>query len=387
MSPHEQLTMRQAVLARLGGSPAAVQQVLRYGDNRFDRTKLPGVPVLPLPDEPHLEAWRAYAAQQGSDPLRALQERLPQLCIPIRQGISHTPAYDEVIHRGRPFRAEAFGGTLTLEHPEALRLIICEHAAGALPVCMTPHRTDFVTLTQALAFHHEPVALTASVNAHTLAGIINWDRVRRYQAHWLAQQGNAPGASWGQEMRRIATTEKARFYDRLMLLCEHPYSGLSAQQLGLDLAEEVWLQRSTVWRLEHEFTHYATMRLYSSMSLHLFDETLCDWAGMTAALGRFEARWFLQCLGLEAWPHIRQDGRVHSYRQDLDDEAFALQCHLMVHVAAGVEALSREYYTEHERMVFLLALTQLTLELLASEEREAFFLPAYAEGRRLLGLV
>jgi hypothetical protein len=122
------------------------------------------------------------------------------------------------------------------------------------------------------------------------------------------------------------------------------------------------------------------------MSLNLFDETICDWAGMTAALGRFEGRWFLQFLGLEDWPRVRPDGRIYSYRQTLDDEAFILQCRLMGRVATGVEALSSKYYVEKDRLLFLLTLTRLTLELLASERREAFFLPGYQEAERLLAL-
>jgi hypothetical protein len=382
----DRLAVRRAVLARLGGSVEAIQQVLHYCENPFALDKVPHVPVFPMTDEPHLAVWRAYAAQQGQDTLAYLQARLPQLCIPIGAGISKIPAYDEVMHWGKPFRAEAFGGTLTLAQPHQLHLVIHEHPAGALPVLLTCHRPDFETLDRALAFHNEPVAIAASVNAHTIAGFLNWERIHRSQALWTAQHGQAAVATWGQERQRIAATEKWRFYDRLILVCEHPYSDLSAQQLGLDMTEEQWLQTSTHLRLEHEFTHYATLRLYDAMRLNLFDELLCDWAGMTAALGRFEARLFLQFLGLEDWPRVRPEGRVHSYCQELDAAAFALQCHLMVHAAAGVEALSRQYYSKKERDLFLLALTRLTLELLASENKEAFFLRGCQEARQLLAL-
>lgn len=385
MPLRHQRVERQAVLTALGGSATAIQQVLGYCENRFDPEKAPAAPVFPMADEPHVADWRAYVGQSGPDVFAGLQARLPQLCIPVRTGMAQTPAYAEVIRRGQPFRADAFGGTLRLEQPMALQLIMHEHPAGALPILVTRHRPDFETLQRALALRHEPVAINASVNAQMIAGLLNWDRVQHYQTRWMAQYGLATLASWGQEMQRVASTEKWRFYDRLMLVCEHPYSGLSAQQLGLDLTEAQWLHASTRLRLEHEFTHYTTMRLYGYMGLNLFDETICDWAGMTAALGRFDGQWFLQCLGLEDWPRVRPEGRVHTYCQALDHEAFALQCRLMLHVAAGVEALSRAYYTEQNRLHFLLALTRLTLELLAAENREAFFLRAYEEAARLLG--
>jgi hypothetical protein len=381
---HDQLAARQAVLAALGGSPQAIEQVLSYGENHFAREKMPAAPVLPLRDEPHVADWRAYMEPPAIDVLAALQTRLSQLCIPVRQGISRTRAYDEVVRRGQPFQREAFGGALTLERPAQLRLVLHEHPAGALPILVTTHRPDFVTLTQALAYRHEPVPVNASVNAQMIAGLLNWDRVRRYQQHWLAQHGLAAMAQWGQEMQRVAGTEKWRFYDRLMLVCEQPYSGLSATQLGLDMAEAHWQRTSTVLRLEHEFTHYATMRLYGYMGLKLLDETICDWAGITAALGHFAGQWFLKFLGLEDWPQVRQGGRIHTYCQELDQEAFALQCHLMVHVAAGLEALSRTYYVVQERWRFLLALTRMTLELLASESREDYFLRGYQEAAELL---
>ena len=385
MHLRDQLAERQAVLAALGGSPAAIQQVLRYCENRFDLEKAPIAPIFPMTDEPHVADWREYVDQSGPDVFSALQARLPQLCIPIRAGISTTPAYAAVVRRGQPFDAAAFGGTLSLECPTALQLNIHEHPAGALPIFVTPHRPDFETLHRALALRHEPVAINASVNAQMIAGLLNWDRVRRYQSRWMAQHGMAAMAHWGKEMQRVATTEKWRFYDRLMLVCEHPYSGLSAQQLGLDLTEAQWLHTSTRLRLEHEFTHYTTKRLYDYMGLNLFDETICDWAGMTAALGRFDGQWFLQFLGLEDWPRVRPEGRVYTYCQELDSEAFALQCRLMVRVAAGLEALSRTYYAEQDRLRFLLTLTRMTLELLAAEDRDSFFLRAYEEAARLLG--
>ena len=217
-----------------------------------------------------------------------------------------------------------------------------------------------------------------------ISGFLNWERVREYQSSWIAEHGVASMARWGEEMQRVATMEKWRFYDRLMVVCEQPYSSLTAEQLGLDMEDDQWLRTSTCLRLEHEFTHYATKRLYDYMSLNLFDETICDWAGITAAFGRFEGRWFLHFLGLEDWPRVRPGGRVYNYCSELSEEAFHLICRLMIRVSEGLEQLSRANYVEQERVRFLVALTRLTLELLAAEDRQDFFQRGYEEAGQLL---
>jgi hypothetical protein len=376
--------MRTAVLAELEGSPEATQEVLRYCENRFDLEKVPAAPVFPMTDEPHVTFWRSHIGRHGTDAFAALRARLPQLCIPIREGMSKTPAYGDVMRRGKPFHEEAFGGKLTLERPAQIELVIREHPAGALPVFITPHRPDFETLIRALAFRHEPGPTNASVNAHMISGFLNWERVREYQDSWIAKHSVAGMVHWNEEMQRVATAEKWRFYDRLIVVCEQPYSSLTAKQLGLDMEEGQWLRTSTSLRLEHEFMHYATKRLYDYMSLNLFDETICDWAGMTAALGRFEGRLFLHFLGLEDWPRVRPGGRVYNYRSELSEEAFSLLCRLIIRVAEGLEKISRAKYVEQERSRFLVALTRLTLELLAAEDRQDFFQRSYEEAGQLL---
>ena len=377
---------RRRVLEGLQGGSTAVAQVLRYCENHFDLAQAPPSPVFPLPDEPHVGDWRAYPAGSGEAVFRALQERLPQLCIPIGAGVSTAAAYASVVRAGQPFRSEDFGGRLTLERPDLFRLDIYDHPAGALPVLSTPHRPDFEDLDRALARCSEPVPVNPSVNAHIIAGFVNWDRVHRYRLHWSAQAaaGGAAPQAWAQEMRRVAREEKWRFQDRLLLLCAQPYSSVSAAELDLPWDAEIWLERSRVLRTEHEFTHYTTKRLYGRMSLNLLDETLADWAGMTLAMGGFEASWFLRFLGLDSWPPVRSDGRIHTYTGELEGEAFELLCALTVRAAHGLAALTRSHYSAGDRLRFLLALSRLTLELMASDERERFFHQACEEVAPLL---
>ncbi|HEY2379668.1 MAG TPA: hypothetical protein VGK48_00680 [Terriglobia bacterium] len=383
-SSEDRLIARRAVLAQLGGTPETVSKALEYCENHFALQNLPPPPILPLPDEPHLTFWRAHLQQYGSEAFAALQSGLPQFSIPLRAGISKTAAYKAVVHDGLPFQEAAFGGCLTLERPAEIRLVIREHPAGALPVLIIKHRPDFEMLIGALALHHEPGQTNASVNARMISGFLNWERVRGYQAEWIGAHGLAGINSWPKERLRVATDEKWRFYDRLMVICEHPYSNSTASALGLDMNEQRWLETSTVLRLEHEFTHYATYRLYGYMALNLFDETICDWAGMMLALGRFDSRRLLHFLGLESPGQVRPDGRVLTYCQGLDENSLRLICELMRRVAEGLEELTTANYVEKDRVIFWLALTRLNLELIAAEDRQAFFQESYAAAANLL---
>ena len=100
----DQRSARSAVVAELEGSPEASQEVLRYCENRFDLEKVPAAPVFPMLEEPHVTFWRSHVEKHGADAFAALQTRLPQLCIPIRDGMSQTPAYGEVMRRGKAFQ-------------------------------------------------------------------------------------------------------------------------------------------------------------------------------------------------------------------------------------------------------------------------------------------
>lgn len=362
------------MLVGLGGSPAAVDHVLAYCEG-FDSAAIGSAPPLPLEAEPHLLDWRAYLAGAGEDPFGLLQEKLPQLNVPIREGVSATEAYARVARRGEPFAEEAFGGRLRLARPQAFRFYVHEHPAGALPVLATSERQDFETLWQALACRSEPRPVGSAVNAQMIAGFINWDRVKRYREEWSRKSGGSLG--WPQEMSRVATFEPERFFDRMMLVCLNPYSGVPVGELGLDLDEPAWLERSMALRVEHEFTHYATKRLCGQMRLNLLDEMIADCMGATFALGTFRRDWALRFLGLEAWPQVRPEGRVHTYRGELEGEAFALLGKLTVAAAAGLEAVTDRFYAPSERGRFLLALMTLTLELLASENAISFFASAW----------
>lgn len=373
--------VRRRVLEEIGACSAAVDRVLEYGRSPFALDAAPPAPVFPMEPEPHVAVWRRYAAEAGPDPLRYLQDRLPQLGVPIAKGVSGSEPYRAVSRRGAPFEDSAFGGRLALARPGDLRLSVHEHPAGALPLLSTPCREDFETLSRAFAFRSEPAPISESVNAQMVAGFINWDRVHSYRREFEAEHGPA---GWNAEMARVARQEPWRFHDRVMITCARPYSAVAAADLGLPWDEAEWLRRSDLLRTEHEFTHYATKRVWGAMSLNLLDETLCDFMGMTLALGGFEADSFLRFLGLENFPRVRPDGRLHTYVAELDEEARALEASVVVRAARTLERIAEHHYDPEQRPRMLLSLAVLPLEALASAQADALFAEAWEESERLV---
>lgn len=348
-----------------------------YCRSLFTRDRLPRGPALPLPEEAHVAVWREYARAAGNNPLALLQAKLPQLNAPIRAGVSATPEYGALTRQGKAFRRSDFGGRLRLERPAALRLSIHDHPAGALPVLITAHRPDLVTLLRAFGHRNEPAPIPPTVNAMMVSGYINWDRIGRYRSEWLAAGHRAE--DWPAEMSRVDREETWRFRDRLMLAGTAPYAGLSVRALGLRLTPAVWRRRSLILRIEHEFTHYATKRLFGAMRNNLLDELIADFMGMTAALGRFRAKWFLAGMGIEKWPEIKAEGRAHAYRMGLGDADFVKACGLATRAATGLETVSRRHYRAADRRRFFLGMTGLALADWASPRAEPLFLRAARE--------
>ena len=360
--------------------------MLAYCANPFEFSNVSAV-TFPLADEPHVADWRRYKDEAGASPWSYLQARVPQFSIPIAQGTSATPSYGAVIRRGQPFREDEFGGTLQLEAPDEFELQIHEHPMGALPVLITATRSDFEQVYRALAHRHEPVAVNASVNAQMIAGVVNWDRVNRYRARWSESVDPLTAAQgWQAEMGRVAKTTPELFYDRLILVTRAPYGGRTAKDLGVDMEETAWRQASTKLRTEHEFAHYATKRLYGTMRLNLLDELIADAMGMTHALGVFRSTWFLGALGLKDWPEVPATARAHTYRGDLSDEGFRLACEVSAHAAQALEMMPAPDHTVRARGQYLLTLSALTLDVLASPESKAAFDEAWMWAGGIVGV-
>ncbi len=274
---------------------------------------------LPLPEEPHVGRWREYLKMsRGRDMFATLQEKLPQLCIPQHPGISTSAAYAAVMRKGAPFSTTNFDGRLVLERPDLLTLEIHSHFAGALPVLGTTHREDFVRLVNAIGNRCEPTTIPEGVHAKCIGGINNWDRVNLLHDLWnKGQVFRVPGEHWGTALQRAAKEEPDTIRDRVVLLHQAPYGSVGYSDAPGIPDVAAWLAASGKLRIEHEFTHYATKRIYGQMRSNMLDELIADCIGFTASLGTFSAALFQRCMGIDNKARIPQGARVWEYLQGL----------------------------------------------------------------------
>jgi hypothetical protein len=267
---------------------------------------------LPLPAEPHVAAWERYAREAaGGDALAALRRRLVQLRFPIRQGISNTDAYRAATLRGASTEEMDEASGLDLASPEELRVGVHRSPAGPIPVLAPRGRADSVALVRALSMKNEPARVPESMGACMVAGFNNWDRIREYRRRWEAEGSDRVGAAWQQEFRRLLR-QKELYQDRFLILSDCPYSNVTAGEIGLSDTE--WRSHSTTIGLEHECTHYFTLRVFGSMRNNLLEELVADFMGITDAAGRYRSDWFLRFMGLESFPAYREGGTLQNYR-------------------------------------------------------------------------
>lgn len=359
---------RTQVLESCSASPGILDELLAYGDQPCVGS---AAPDFPLPDEPHVDSWAAYAREARVDgAVDALKRHLVQLKFPVRAGVSQEDAYRDATRKGRVAAADAFVPGLTLAHPEHVELAICPTMAGRVPVIVAGDREDFVALVQALTDRNEPVPVPAAVGACIVKGLNNWSRVAAYRERWTRETGEASDAEWAAEFQRLIP-RKDQYQDRLIILSRGPYSAIAAGDVGVDEAE--WLDRSLVIRREHEFAHYFTYRVFGVLRSHVFDELIADFVGFLCAFGHYRGDLALRCLGLESFPQCRPGGRLAVYlaQSGLSDEAGSVVRSLAFRSVRNLEALDQAQRTRLQDLAGLgrltFGLSQLTLEELASD--------------------
>lgn len=314
---------RQAFLYQLYPDQAIVSEVLDYCKNRFSPNWETLSQLSQPEDDPQIPVWQGYIAathQEGVFPV--LQRYLPAFRFPIAEGMSQSPTYRAVTRQGKSLPVEGEG--LKLQAPERLKLHLYKSLAGNIPVLEVPNSDDFASIIRALAYKNEPAHIPASMGASMLGGLNNWHRIGLLRSAWQAQN---PGASWNAHFRSQILPQKMLYQDRLIVLSEKPYSGVSHLTLGLD--EKTWLDHSSQIRRAHEVAHYFTKKYMGGMYIHLHDELIADYMGIKEAVNRFLPTWFLYFMGLEGNTY-RAGGRMENYTTDtaMSEEAQ----HLLQHV-------------------------------------------------------
>ena len=376
-------------LAGLGASPAEIEELLAYNENRFQLEALNPEVRFPLSDEPFVAFWEPLVeASRERGAFAVLREHLPQLCFPVREGISQTEPYLAATRRGEPIADLPEASGLELENPGAIELALYTSPAGRIPLLIARRRAELVALIQALARRNEPAPVQAAQGALMVSGYNNWSRIRALRRRWEESAPSVRGtATWAEEFRRIQ--ERRELYqDRFILLSDGPYSAVPAADLGLE--DEEWREISLVIRRDHECSHYLTRRLLGSMQNNVLDELIADYTGIVAATGRFRADWFLRFIGLEDFPRYRVGARLDIYRgkPPLSDGAFRVLHRVVKTAAENLErfdaTLPAGARTLQGRGLMISALASLRLEDLAAPNGEDLLTAAVESMQRRL---
>jgi hypothetical protein len=367
------LDTRKQILKQFGASEEVCDELLAYNTNVFDHSMIEAEEQFPFEDEPFVPFWQAYAEEARQiGVVAALRKRLVQLNFPIQEGISATEEYQQAVRKGIVSEHAIQSIGVALKSPDNIDLLIHQTPAGKIPVIIAYEREDFVALIQALTCKNEPKPVPDSQGATMVAGYNNWDRIATLKKTFQQEQAAAYTEElWVEAFQRIIP-QKHLYQDKFILLSRSYYSGVAPEQFGLD--EDTWCEQSLIIRREHECTHYFTKRVLSSMQNKILDELIADYAGITAAAGRFRADWFLAFVGLEKYPAYREGGRLQNYKGQppLSDGTFKILQTLVYHAAQNLE--SWETTAPHSPSdtsamnPLILPLTYLTLEELASKK-------------------
>ena len=296
------------------------------------------LPDLPLPEESNVGCWREWLEIEPTS--ERLVEWLPQLALKVREGVSRSSQYKSGILGGELELLPDPAG-FSLHGP--FQVSIEEHWSGNLPVITLVDRADFEHFFQCLGNRGEPVDISPQAHALMVIGLICPRKIHVVRSNW--EQGLMKDdlmlsgcSNWSDAMRALDSRDKFLFRDQVLLAHVDSYAGLDSDQIGHGVTPERWLGVSRVIRLNHEFTHHATRRLFGSMRLNLHDEIIADCIGFLAGLGCFDSSVFLMGLGIDPDGGARTDRRVRMYVRGLGEDEVRTVCGLTVSAARNLEA-------------------------------------------------
>ena len=228
-----------------------------------------------------------------------LSKRYPQLLLPISDETRNSEAYKNAVLRGVPL-----SGIPEFSLSGEDRFEIVETPAGKAEVLTLWDRADFEHCIRALAHRCMNAEIPETMGASTISGLINWEKIRRHKAEYLA----GGGEDWEEEFARF-TKELKNYRDTIIVLSRGYYSALSPEKAGYP--PEKWLELSLTIRKYHELAHFVSRALYPKHKEAVRDEVLADMNGIIAALGHFDEGLLARFLGItgEGVTH----GRLENY--------------------------------------------------------------------------
>ena len=246
----------------------------------------------------------------GKDVLPTLAERYQQLyLIPGAKGAER---YKAVVLRGEAVEDKS----LAHFHMSDEDSLTCEDTpAGSVQIVTLHERGDFVRFLQIMAHRCTETAIPDTQGAMFLDGVIDWPKIRAHQEAFFAAEAEQGRwfPDWPAEFRRF-TANKANYTDELIILSQGPYSGVSAERVGL--TEEDWMRRSLTIRKYHECTHFVCRKKYPDQIDPIWDELVADAVGVYAVFGRLVPELVERFLGIDGERFT--GGRLANYVDEPD---------------------------------------------------------------------
>ncbi|MBO4267423.1 MAG: hypothetical protein J5910_09590 [Lachnospiraceae bacterium] len=247
----------------------------------------------------------------GTEVLTRLAKVYQQLY--IAPGRDKTSEYDDVVKRGHEISEGSLSHFTTSEKDS---LVYEDTPAGKVCVITLYHRQDFVTFLQIMAGRCELTDIPDTQGASIIDGVANWEKIRAHKDDFYKEEnakGN-PCPDWPAEFRRF-TSDKKNYLDTLIVLSVGPYSGVSADRMGL--SEDEWLPLSHTIRKHHECTHFICRRKYPDLKDAIWDELVADAVGIYAAFDHFDPQMEKIFLGIEGDHYTK--GRLENYVEASSD--------------------------------------------------------------------
>ena len=192
--------------------------------------------------------------------------------------------------------------------------------AGDVTVITLGDRQDFELFLQIMGNRCIPEKIPVTQGASILDGVINWTKIRKHEAEYLASGGDPQELL--NEFKRF-TSEPRNFKDALIVLSTGPYSAVRAEETGM--TEEDWLAASYRIRKAHECTHFICRRLFPEKIDAVWDELVADAVGLYDAFGHYELRLAEIFLGISEQGYT--GGRLENYARDEDLDELAKKVH------------------------------------------------------------
>lgn len=251
-------------------------------------------------------------------PINIVAKKYPQMTLPIKNGISSTEEYKNVVLRGSEPTSEP---DFSFDERDTFEVV--STPAGDVDVLTLYNREDFEHCIKSLAYRCENKEIPKSMGASTIIGLINWEKIRAHEDDLDA-----------------FLSDKKNYLDTIIVLSNGSYSNIETPD---NMSRDEWLEKSLCIRKYHELTHFFSRNRYPENKDEIRDEILADMMGIVAAFGYYDTSLARKFLGIEGKTY-REGGRLQNYvKEGLADEVIEKADRLISVFDEGIKKMSVQF--------------------------------------------